>query len=60
LLCCDVSILLSCAFDLALLLPLLAFLAYLPAGQSCSGLLANIVANLAAAIYVLLYFWSVL
>jgi hypothetical protein len=50
----------SCPFNLDLLLLLLAFLARLPADQSCSWLLANLVANLAAAIDVLLSFWSVL
>jgi hypothetical protein len=50
----------SCAFNLALLLLLLAFIARLPAGQSRSWLLANLVANLAAAIDVVLSLWSVL
>jgi hypothetical protein len=40
--------LLCCAFDLDVLLPLLAILTYLDAGQSYSWLVANIVANLAA------------
>jgi hypothetical protein len=53
-------LLLSCVFDMAVLLPLPAILAHLPAGQSCPWLLANRVANLPAAIDVLLSCWSVL
>jgi hypothetical protein len=48
LLCYAVSISLYCALYLAVLLPLLAILAYLADGQSFSWLLANIFANLAA------------
>jgi hypothetical protein len=44
-LCCAVSISLCCAFNLTVLLPLLAILAHLPPGQSCSWLVANLVAN---------------
>jgi hypothetical protein len=40
--------LLYCALYVAVLLPLLAILAYLASGQSCSWLLANRVATLAA------------